>query len=258
MESKGVCGEIIEDIEDLISSQDITPKTRYSNRKTIKIKPKRTQTFNEQQEQPSKNTQLTNTPGTQTIYIKTWGCTHNTSDSEYMAGQLASYGYKLTDDRQLADLWLLNSCTVKNPAEDHFRNEIRAAKENGKRVVVAGCVPQAAPKAAFIEGLSVIGVQQIDRVVEVVEETLKGNSVRLFGKKKKTGGASLALPKVRRNPLVEIVAVNTGCLNQCTYCKTKHARGDLGSYPPEEIVERVEQAFAEGVVEIWLTSEDTG
>lgn len=63
-----------------------------------------------------------------------------------------------------------------------------------------------------------------------------GNSVRLLGQKrvasKKQGGASLALPKVRRNPLIEIIAINTGCLNQCTYCKTKHARGELGSYPP--------------------------
>lgn len=64
--------------------------------------------------------------------------------------------------------------------------------------------------------MSVIGVQQIDRIVEVVEETLKGNSVRLFGKKKKDskkyGGASLSLPKVRRNPLIEIIAINTGYL----------------------------------------------
>lgn len=77
-----------------------------------------------------------------------------------------------------------------------------------------------------------IGVQQIDRIVEVVEETLKGNNVRLLGKKKKDnkkyGGAKLNLPKVRRNPLIEIIAINTGCLNECTYCKTKHARGELG------------------------------
>lgn len=203
-----------------------------------------------------------NIPGTQKIYVKTWGCAHNSSDSEYMAGQLAAFGYTLTDVKTEADLWLLNSCTVKNPAEDHFRNEIELAQKSGKYIVVAGCVPQGAPKAQFIQGLSVIGVQQIDRVVEVVEETLKGNTVRLLAPKKengkKVGGASLQLPKVRRNPLIEIIAINTGCLNQCTYCKTKHARGDLGSYPPEEIVARAKQAFREGVVEIWLTSEDTG
>lgn len=143
-----------------------------------------------------------------------------------------------------------------------YRNEIESAQKQGKHLVLAGCVPQGAPKSSFIQGFSIIGVQQIDRVVEVVEETLKGHSVRLMGVKKengkKQGGASLLLPKVRKNPLIEIIAINTGCLNQCSYCKTKHARGDLGSYPPEEIVARAKQAFEEGVVEIWLTSEDTG
>lgn len=95
-----------------------------------------------------------------------------------------------------------------------------------------------------------------------MEETLKGNTVKFLHQKKnsgkKMGGASLSLPKVRRNPLIEIIAINTGCLNQCTYCKTKHARGELGSYHPEEIVERTKQAFEEGVCELWLTSEDTG
>ncbi|KAK8376737.1 hypothetical protein O3P69_009984 [Scylla paramamosain] len=201
-------------------------------------------------------------PGTQSVFVKTWGCAHNSSDGEYMAGQLAAYGYRIVEDKHAADMWLLNSCTVKNPAEDHFRNEIKAGREAGKKVVVAGCVPQGAPRSEFLEGLSVIGVQQIDRVVEVVEETLKGNSVRLLGQKKeagkKTGGASLLLPKVRRNPLIEIISINTGCLNQCSYCKTKHARGELGSYSIEEVVERARQSFSEGVCEVWLTSEDTG
>ena len=110
-------------------------------------------------------------------------------------------------------------------------------------------------------------VQQIDQVVHVVEETLKGNTIRLLkdakstgpdGKSRKSGGARLDLPKVRRNPFIEIIPINTGCLNQCTYCKTKHARGDLGSYEPSEIIDRVKSVLSEGVLEIWLTSEDTG
>ena len=68
---------------------------------------------------------------------------------------------------------------MKNPAEDHFRNEVVKAGELGKPVVLAGCVPQGAPQADYIKGLSVIGVQQIDRVVEVVEETLKGTSQKM-------------------------------------------------------------------------------
>ena len=103
-----------------------------------------------------------------------------------MAGQLAEAGFKVSlkdAERLSADLWLLNSCTVKNPAEDHFKNAIQAAQSAEIPVVVAGCVPQGAPKDKFVKGLSTIGVQQIDRVVEVVEETLKGNTVKIMGPK---------------------------------------------------------------------------
>ncbi|XP_069128029.1 threonylcarbamoyladenosine tRNA methylthiotransferase-like [Argopecten irradians] len=245
----------VADIEDIISKGTSSSDIRHQPHKTVIARAKKTKV----QEQPHGDSHI---PGTQKVYVKTWGCSHNNSDSEYMAGQLASYGYQIVDNKELADLWLLNSCTVKNPAEDHFRNEITKARQLDKKMVVAGCVPQGQPRADYLKGLSVIGVQQIDRVTEVVEETLKGNSVRLFGQKKesgkKTGGAALSLPKIRKNPLIEIIAINTGCLNQCTYCKTKHARGELGSYRPEEIVARAKQSFEEGVVEIWLTSEDLG
>ncbi|XP_070312306.1 threonylcarbamoyladenosine tRNA methylthiotransferase isoform X3 [Odocoileus virginianus] len=168
----------------------------------------------------------------------------------------------LLENASDADLWLLNSCTVKNPAEDHFRNSIKKAQEENKKIVLAGCVPQAQPRQDYLKGLSIIGVQQIDRVVEVVEETIKGHSVRLLGQKKdngkRLGGARLDLPKIRKNPLIEIISINTGCLNACTYCKTKHARGNLASYPIDELVDRAKQSFQEGVCEIWLTSEDTG
>lgn len=267
------CNEFIDDIEDLISSQDITPKERYSNKSNVTLRARKKNAAEQkataaaaaaadQADERQLSCPQSVVPGTQTIYVKTWGCAHNNSDSEYMSGQLAAYGYRLTGQRADADLWLLNSCTVKNPSEDTFRNEIQAGQAAGKHVVVAGCVPQGAPRSDYLRGLSVVGVQQIDRVVEVVEETLKGHSVRLLAPKKsggkRLGGAPLSLPKIRKNPLIEIIAVNTGCLNQCTYCKTKHARGDLASYPPEEIVARAVQAFAEGCREIWLTSEDTG
>lgn len=101
--------------------------------------------------------------------------------------------------------------------------------------------------------------------MEVVEETLKGiaiyshvhffhishscagNTVRLYSQRRsngqKLGGAPLDLPKIRKNRLIEIIPINTGCLNNCTYCKTKHARGDLGSYQPGQVVDRARQAF---------------
>jgi hypothetical protein len=99
-------------------------------------------------------------PGQHRIFIKTWGCSHNNSDSEYMAGLLAAQGYSVcfTDnDRSSAHVWLLNSCTVKNPSEQTFVNAIQLAKANGKKVVVAGCVPQAQRNGSAWEGVSAIG-----------------------------------------------------------------------------------------------------
>ncbi len=60
---------------------------------------------------------------------------------------------------------------------------------------------------------------------------------------RRLGGAPLSLPKIRRNPLIEILAISTGCLNACTYCKTKHARGVLASYTVAELVQRAVEAF---------------
>ncbi|KAJ6379458.1 hypothetical protein OIU76_016155 [Salix suchowensis] len=170
-------------------------------------------------------------PGTQTIYIKTFGCSHNQSDSEYMAGQLSSFGYSLSDSPEEADLWLINTCTVKSPSQSAMDTLISK------------------------DGVSIVGVQQIDRVVEVVEETLKGHEVRLLNRKTLP---ALDLPKVRKNKFVEILPINVGCLGACTYCKTKHARGHLGSYTVDSLTGRVKTVIDDGVKEIWLSSEDTG
>ena len=194
-------------------------------------------------------------PGKARVFVKTYGCSHNISDSEYMAGLLQDYGFTLVDSVDKADACLINSCTVKNPSQEKFINLVGSAQKNGKPVVVSGCVPQGDRNLKGLESVSILGVTQIDRVVEVMEEALKGHIVRLLAKKELP---VLDLPKIRKNRLVEIIPLSTGCLGSCTYCKTRHARGKLGSYDPNAIVERARTAIEEGVMEIWLTSEDTG
>ncbi|CAA2944470.1 threonylcarbamoyladenosine tRNA methylthiotransferase [Olea europaea subsp. europaea] len=112
----------------------------------------------------------TKIPGTETIYIKIFGCSHNRSDSEYMAGLLSAFGYNLSDNPDEADLGIINK--------------------------FSGCVPQGCLDLKDLEGLSIVGVRQIDRVVKVVEETLKGHEVRLLTRKTLP---ALDLPKVRKN-----------------------------------------------------------
>ena len=80
-------------------------------------------------------------PGSASVYVKTYGCSHNISDSEYMAGLLQDYGFKLVDTMAEADACLLNSCTVKNPSQEKFINLVGSAEKQGKPVIVSGCVP---------------------------------------------------------------------------------------------------------------------
>ncbi|KAK1895917.1 Threonylcarbamoyladenosine tRNA methylthiotransferase [Dissostichus eleginoides] len=87
------CDSLIDDIEDMVSSSDPTPHERQSARKSIMPR------FRKKKEPLSQEELHTDSliPGTQKIWMKTWGCSHNNSDGEYMAGQLAASGYKMTD-----------------------------------------------------------------------------------------------------------------------------------------------------------------
>ncbi|KAE9042432.1 Threonylcarbamoyladenosine tRNA methylthiotransferase [Phytophthora rubi] len=253
----------MDDIEDMIGEEEldraavtsvrapmVAPKPRFQQPSAAT-----SSTASSSSANGDSDTKEPSVPGSQLIWMKTYGCSHNVSDSEYMQGVLASYGYRFTQDPDAAQLWLLNSCTVKDPSQAAFMHLAVKGRKQSKAVVVAGCVPQADRHLKGLEEVSIVGIQQVDRVVEVVEETLKGHTVRLLSKNRLP---ELDLPKIRKNPMVEIIPLSTGCLGACTYCKTRHARGKLGSYTPEAIVSRAQTVISEGVTEIWLSSEDTG
>ncbi|XP_057973271.1 uncharacterized protein LOC131161488 isoform X2 [Malania oleifera] len=245
----------MEDIEDLLVGNGGAPPGFRISFGSVGINPKQKKNKPKLKSHASLAPQAPKIPGTQTIYMRTFGCSHNQSDSEYMAGQLLAFGYALSDNPEDSDLWLINTCTVKSPSQSAMETLISKCKSLKMPLVVAGCVPQGSQNLKELEGVSIVGVQQIDRVVEVVEETLKGHEVRLL--KRRTLPA-LDLPKVRKNKFIEILPINVGCLGACTYCKTKHARGHLGSYTIDSLLGRVRSVIAGGVREIWLSSEDTG
>ena len=93
-------------------------------------------------------------PETKRVYVRTFGCAHNASDSEYMAGVLAAEGYDVSansNDAASADAWVINSCTVKDPSQSAFMHIVNSAKSLDKPLVVAGCVPQADRKLKGLE-----------------------------------------------------------------------------------------------------------
>ena len=223
----------MDDIEDY--GGEALPDTGDSGVTVRGVATKQTVYLESQHSPDVDNAEVKAVPGTQKIFVKTYGCSHNISDSEYMEGMLAAYGYRITNQED-ADLYLINSCTVKDPSQAAFVNMVNKGKAEGKHVVVAGCVPQGDKSIPTLQDVSQVGITQIDRVVEVVESTLAGEKVQLLKKKKLP---SLDLPKKRKNRLVEIIPLSTGCLGSCTYCKTKHARGVLGSYQLEALIDRV-------------------
>jgi MiaB-like tRNA modifying enzyme len=187
------------------------------------------------------------------VFIKTFGCSLNQSDSERMLGLLKEADFELSKTAEDSDLIIINTCTVKQPTQNKFFRYLESLKQLGRPIIIAGCIPQTTPE--LVEGYSLIGTHNTDEIVSVVEETINGNTVTLLTENKCD---KLHLPKIRKNPVVEIVPISEGCLGSCSYCIVKRARGNLNSYEPEEIVKTIKNALNEGVKEIWLTAQDTG
>ncbi len=189
------------------------------------------------------------------IAFITQGCAANQSDSEIMKGLLEGAGYAIADEVAEADLVVFNTCTVKGPTESFFARTLSELRDQKKRIVLAGCIPQSEKDLERFSDCSIIGPYQIRNIVPMVEGTLAGHT--LINVVREHEG-KLDLAKVRTNPLIEITQIASGCTDACAFCKTKYARGSVHSYRPREIRESIEHAVREGVREIWLASQDNG
>ena len=188
------------------------------------------------------------------IYFETYGCSLNYADTETMMGILKKEGYEITNNIDDANLIIINTCTVKGPTDNKFKKRIKDLPT--KPTIIAGCLPQTQyGKFKELKGFSLIGPHQLKRIGEVVEETFNNNQVILLAEEEHD---NLTMPHVRRNKIVEIIPISSGCKGNCTYCLTKKARGNLHSYNPELIIERAKKAVTQGIKEIWITSEDNG
>ncbi len=206
-----------------------------------------------------------------TVYIKTFGCSLNQTDSENMAGLLEEAGFgvisnygvpkhvweKDPDSKKDFDIIIINTCSVKNLAENKFYKEFRQWKARGKKIIVSGCIPQADPQilGTSLKDVPVIGTRQIVHVVDIVNDALDGKTVQNISN---DYNDRLNLPKIRKTGIIEILPISEGCLSVCSYCKTKFARGELLSYPKEKILMQFKSALASGCKEFWITSQDNG
>ncbi|WP_292381091.1 tRNA (N(6)-L-threonylcarbamoyladenosine(37)-C(2))-methylthiotransferase [Methanosarcina sp. UBA289] len=199
------------------------------------------------------------------VYLESFGCSASQASAEIMKASVERLGHKLLEPgvADQAEVYICNSCTVKYTTEQKILYKIRSMGEKNVEVVVSGCMPEvqledilhANPEA------HILGVNAISRLGELLS-SIEQRKIRgqpegeHFEFRTSEPLGFLNVPRERSNPNIHICQISQGCNFACSYCIVKHARGKLRSFPPDEIVEDIRTAVAEGCREIWLTSQD--
>ncbi|NJD98569.1 tRNA (N(6)-L-threonylcarbamoyladenosine(37)-C(2))-methylthiotransferase [Thermococcus sp. LS1] len=192
------------------------------------------------------------------VHIETYGCTRNKADAEIMEAILLRAGYELVETPESADYVVVNTCAVKDPTEKHMRERIKELLDSGKRVIVTGCLTHVNPNIIDPNVSGILGVKSIDRIAEAIEIAERGGKLVSVEGWRERNIDKLELPRLWKSGVTFVVPISEGCLNACTYCATRFARGVLKSYKPELVIRWVKEALARGYREIQLSSEDTG
>lgn len=192
------------------------------------------------------------------IAFTTLGCKVNVYDSEAMAELFAEKGYEIVNFDDVADIYIINTCTVTNFGDKKSRQMIRRARRQNKNsiIVATGCYAQVAPQTvAEIEGINiVIGTKDRGKVVEIVENyrAEKGvlNAVTDIKGEKEFERLKVSNLKDRTRAYIKI---QEGCNRYCTYCIIPYARGPVRSRKPEDVIDEVKTLAKNGFKEIVLT-----
>ena len=170
------------------------------------------------------------------VYIKTFGCQANKSDSERILGDYFARGFQETDDWKKADEIVINSCSVRRSAEDRVRgflNNINkfSATSPKPKIILTGC-------------MLFRSEAQIRELLPEIDEVLPINEV------------GFNQQAIRKNRVHAWVPISSGCNSFCTYCIVPYSRGREVSRPEEEIVSEVNNLANEGFTEITLLGQN--
>ncbi|MFH0971631.1 MAG: tRNA (N(6)-L-threonylcarbamoyladenosine(37)-C(2))-methylthiotransferase [Candidatus Micrarchaeota archaeon] len=187
------------------------------------------------------------------IFIKTYGCTLNQSDSGLMEGLLLENGHELAKSEKEADAIIVNTCGVKETTENKILWHLGELSKSKKKVIVAGCLPAMnlqKVRGAIPNAIGFVGPNSINGIIRILEE----------GKSAKAAIASEFSDKFSLHPSIHPpvarIQISSGCLSNCTFCATKIARGKFQSKPAEMIVSEAKLAIQLRAKEIQLASQD--
>lgn len=198
------------------------------------------------------------------VYMGIYGCQMNFSDAERMMGLLQSIGYIRTDDMKEADLILLNTCCVRESAENKIYGkigEIKHLKKAKRNLIfgITGCMAQKEgqrliERAAHID--FVLGTNTLDRLLPMVSAISEQQARHIVDVGEDETPIAEGLPIARQNNISAWIPIMFGCDNFCTYCIVPYVRGRERSRLPEDILDEARQAAADGFREITLLGQN--
>ena len=208
------------------------------------------------------------------LYIKTFGCQMNIRDSEIIEQLLAQDGYLAVDTPDQADVIILNTCSIREKAEQKVFSLLGQLRDNKKqhptlRIGVAGCVAQQEGDQIFKRMPHVdfiVGTQQIYQLPEILYRLNEGQTAH---EKATDLDSTFSIPPFQQlltnkpspkasadSGLKRFVTIMQGCNNYCSYCVVPYTRGREISRPVTDIVEEVEILIDQGVKEITLLGQN--
>jgi tRNA-2-methylthio-N6-dimethylallyladenosine synthase len=198
------------------------------------------------------------------VYIETYGCQMNVADSEVVASILSDKGFRLTNDISEAGLILINTCSVRENAEQKIWRRLRSIshlkkKNNGLVVGLIGCMAERL-KEKVLEADQlvdmVVGPDAYRELPALVKEAESGHkAVNVLLSREETY-ADISPIRMDKNGVTSFVSIMRGCNNMCAYCVVPYVRGAERSRNPESILREVRQLFDSGYREVTLLGQN--
>ncbi len=198
------------------------------------------------------------------VNLTNLGCPKNEVDGESMASLLGEKGYQMTEEKEAADILILNTCGFIDSAKEESINEIfnliyLKNKDKGKRIIVSGCLAQRYPEELWenipeIDGL--LGVGDIFKISKLCSSVLVGKRLSMVSFPENNNGKANVKRKVQNRPYAYI-KIADGCDNHCSYCAIPGIRGKFRSKRIEDILKEARQLVDCGIKEINLVAQDT-
>jgi tRNA-2-methylthio-N6-dimethylallyladenosine synthase len=202
--------------------------------------------------------------GTKKLYIESYGCQMNFADSEVVASILRTNGYSTTSDVSEADLVLINTCAIRDNAEQKVRNRLNALNANKKqkpdlKIGVLGCMAERL-KTKFLEEEKMVDMvvgpdayRDLPNLLEEVEEGHK--AVNVFLSREETY-ADIAPIRLDSNGVSAFISIMRGCDNMCSFCVVPYTRGRERSRDPHSIISEATDLFEKGYREVTLLGQN--